>query len=55
MNEKIICTILIIILQIILSIDLHQRYKNEKYDIFNAIYQIIVFIVFQITIWIILK
>lgn len=55
MLTKIICTILIIVWQIIISINLHQKYKNKKYDIYNSIYQISLFIIFQITIWIILK
>lgn len=54
MQTKIICTILIIMWQIILSLWIHKEYKNKKYDIFNAIYQLGVFILFQITIWIIL-
>lgn len=50
MGEKIICTILVLLWQVMISIYIHMKYKNKKYDIFNAIYQLVLFIIFQIMI-----
>ena len=54
MIEKIVCTILILLLQCINLIYGHMKYHIKKYDIINAIYQVIIFTLFQIVIWIIL-
>lgn len=55
MGEKIICTILVLLIQILSIIIFHQQMKlmNTKkiYDIIHIIYQIIIFIIFQILIW----
>lgn len=53
MEEKNLYTILIVIWQIGISIWTHEKYKNKKYDTFNVIYQIILFVIFQILIWIV--
>lgn len=54
MEEKIICTICVFLWQLFNCLIIHFMYKEKIYDIFNAIYQIILFAVFQILIWIIL-
>ena len=51
MKEKIICTILILIFQLIQIISSHEKYSNKKFDIFHILYQISIFIIFQILIW----
>ena len=51
MKEKIICTILILIFQLIQIICSHEKYSNKKFDIFHILYQISIFIIFQILIW----
>ena len=51
MKEKIICTILILLLQLIQIICSHEKYGNKKFDIFHILYQISIFIIFQILIW----
>ncbi len=53
MIEKVFVTIFIAIWQILISVMSHKKYKNKKYDTANVIYQIILFILFQISIWII--
>ena len=54
MWEKVICTIAVLMWQIFISIVTHYTNDNKKYDIYNAIYQLIIFAIFQIVIWIIL-
>ncbi len=51
MVENIFCTVLISSLQVIEIAYCHKTYQNKKFDIFHTIYQIIVFIIFQILIW----
>lgn len=53
MKEKMICSIIIILLQIIEIIYANKKYNNKKFDILHITYQIILFIIFQILIWII--
>ena len=51
---KIVCTGIIVIWQIFLSVTLHKNFKNKKYDMFNAIYQLTVFIIYQLLLWIVI-
>lgn len=50
-TEKILCSLAVLIWQIILSIWMHFQYKNKKYDLFNAIYQIVLFTILQLIYW----
>lgn len=54
MITKIVCTVCILIWQIILSVWTHKKYHNKYYDIFNITYQIMLFIIFLLVVWIIL-
>ena len=51
MEEKIICTICIFLWQLFNWLLMHFKYKKKTYDKINAIYQIVLFIIFQIIIW----
>lgn len=51
MKTKLFSTIFILMLQIIEVTYCHARYENKKIDIFHIIYQIIVFITFQLMLW----
>ena len=53
MEEKVLVTIIVAIWQILVSVISHKKFRNKKYDIVNAIYQIVLFILFQISIWIV--
>ena len=55
MLTKIICTVVILIWQIFISIVTYYTNDNKKYDIYNAIYQLMIFDIFQIVIWIVLE
>ena len=54
MVTKIVCTALILIWQIILSVWTHKKYHNVFYDIYNITFQIMLFIIFLLVVWIIL-
>lgn len=51
MLEKILCTIVIVLLQITEIMYCHFNLKNKKFDICHTIYQIIILVIFQIKIW----
>lgn len=54
MVTKIVCTVLILIWQTILSVWIHKKYHNVFYDIYNITYQIMLLIIYLLIVWIIL-
>lgn len=51
MEINVISTVFVLLLQTMVLVNTHVKYRNKKYDIFNAIYQLILFIIFQLVIW----
>ncbi len=54
MKEKLLSTLIVAIWQILISIYIHLKNQNKIYDLCNAIYQLILFSIFQIIIWLVL-
>lgn len=54
MNKKVVSALCVAIWQILISIYIHLKNQNKIYDLFNAIYQLILFSIFQIIIWLVL-